>query len=158
MNLISQKCQANQEIMKNFSCTLPWMTNEALDLCPILDQFRPEHYWEIVSKWIQLYDQDQYKSNVSNPCPKEPKCQRSLYKIHVQNVESNHKSTNGGWLRIQMESSNIVTIEDNFAYDFQSLVDEVGGTMGLFLGISIYSVVEFLAWVSEKLSICIKTL
>ena len=60
-----------------------------------------------------------------------------------------------------MESSNVQTIQDSVAYDLQSLIGEVGGTLGLFLGLSAMSFVDFVGfiyrkafpnWISEKYS------
>ena len=53
-------------------------------------------------------------------------------------------------LLIEMESSNVQTIQDSVAYDLQSLIGEVGGTLGLFLGLSAMSFVDFVGFIYRK--------
>ena len=85
-------------------------------------------------------------------CPKNPKCRRSVYKITNHNPTSK-PSKNVGFsnFQIKLESSNVLNIVDSYAYDLQSLIGEVGGTLGLFLGLSMYSIVTFAAHVINKL-------
>ena len=40
---------------------------------------------------------------------------------------------------------------DSYSYDIQSFVGEVGGTLGLFLGLSIFSFVGFVEYVLRKM-------
>ena len=41
--------------------------------------------------------------------------------------------------------------KDFVSYDFQSLVGEVGGTLGLMLGLSVLSFVQLLEYIIEKI-------
>ena len=52
---------------------------------------------------------------------------------------------------IQFGSIFVEKSTDQLAYDTQSLIGEVGGTLGLLLGLSVYSIVELLAALAEKL-------
>ena len=54
-------------------------------------------------------------------------------------------------LEIQLENPNVLTIVDSYTYDIQSFVGEVGGTLGLFLGLSIFSFVEFIEYILRKI-------
>ena len=54
-------------------------------------------------------------------------------------------------LKIQLENPNVLTIVDSYSYDIQSFVGEVGGTLGLFLGLSIFSFVEFAEFLLRKI-------
>lgn len=54
-------------------------------------------------------------------------------------------------VKIQLENPYVQTIEDSIAYDLQSLIGEVWGTLGLFLGLSTYSFVEFLVLLINKI-------
>ena len=54
-------------------------------------------------------------------------------------------------LKIQLESPNVQTIKDQVAYDLQSLIGEVGGTLGLFLGLSTMSFIDFIEFIFRKL-------
>ena len=126
--------------MNNFSCILPWTINDKYELCQIIDKNRNQSYAEIVSLW-----KDNFLLNEKH-CPKMPKCKRSIYKMDLSTVD---------WklslLTIQLKDSNILTIVDNYSYDFQSLIGEVGGTLGLFLGLSMFSFVEFIEYVLRKM-------
>ena len=92
-----------------------------------------------------------FYSYVENGCPQMPMCKRSLYKLNNKsNVYLGH-STTGSALKIQLESPDVQVIEDSFAYDLQSLIGEVGGTLGLFLGLSTMSFIDFIEFISKKL-------
>ena len=60
-------------------------------------------------------------------------------------------SSFGSTLIIEMESTNVQSIVDSVAYDFQSLIGEVGGTLGLFLGLSTFSFVQFFEYIIRKI-------
>ena len=61
------------------------------------------------------------------------------------------RSSTGSALQIQFESTNVQNIEDSVAYDLQSLIGEVGGTLGLFLGLSTMSFIDFIEFIFKKL-------
>ena len=84
-------------------------------------------------------------------CPQMPRCKRSLYKLALMpNVHLPH-STLGSALQIQLDGPNVQTIEDSVAYDLQSLIGEVGGTLGLFLGLSTMSFIDLFEFIVRKL-------
>ena len=60
-------------------------------------------------------------------------------------------SVSGSTLMIEMESTNVQSIVDSVAYDFQSFIGEVGGTLGLFLGLSMFSFVQFFEYIIRKI-------
>ena len=126
--------------MKNFRCTLPWMINDKYELCQIIDTNRNQSYAEIVSLW-----NDNFLLNEKH-CPKMPKCKQSIYRMDLSTVDRTLSL-----LTIQLKDSNILTIVDNYSYDFQSFIGEVGGTLGLFLGFSMFSFVEFIEYLLRKL-------
>ena len=66
----------------------------------------------------------------------------------AKETEYMHNESN---LKIQLENPNVLTIVDSYSYDIQSFVGEVGGTLGLFLGLSIFSFVEFTEYVLRKI-------
>ena len=53
-------------------------------------------------------------------------------------------------LNIKLKDPNVLTIVDSYSYDFQSLIGEVGGTLGLFLGLSMFSFVGFIEYILRK--------
>ena len=80
-----------------------------------------------------------------------PRCKRSIYDLALKpNVYVPHSAT-GSVLEIQLKSSNVYTIKDSIAYDLQSLIGEVGGTLGLFLGLSTMSFIDFIEFIFRKL-------
>ena len=92
-----------------------------------------------------------YYSYHGQGCPQMPRCKRSVYKLAIKpNAYLAHSST-GSALKIQLESPNVQTIEDSVAYDVQSLIGEVGGTLGLFLGLSTMSFIDLFEFIFRKL-------
>ena len=85
-----------------------------------------------------------------------PKCKRSMYKttmtkeLEYFDTKTLTKDTKRAELKIQLESPNVLTIVDSYSYDIQSFVGEVGGTLGLFLGLSMFSFVEFAVYLLIK--------
>ena len=47
-------------------------------------------------------------------------------------------------MEVGFRSQLVERVEEVFAYDLQSLIGEVGGTMGMYLGASILSIVEII--------------
>ena len=110
-------------------------------ICPIIDQDRNETYRDIIEIWKLEYNSIQTKTM--------PKCGRSMYKTTLTR-EYGGKFGNTV-LKIQLENPNILTIVDSYSYDIQSFVGEVGGTLGLFLGLSVFSFVEFAEYLLRKM-------
>ena len=78
-----------------------------------------------------------------------PMCKRSFYKLAIEpepNIYVGH-STMGSVVKIQLASPNVLTIKDSVAYDLQSLIGEVGGTLGLFLGLSTMSFIDLFEFI-----------
>ena len=130
------------------NCTLPWTNDERYKLCPILDKNRNQSYFDIIKTW------EEYYSNETNGCPQVPKCRRTVYKMvtHPYPITPNYHGEHDtkAKLLIEMESSNVQTIQDSVAYDLQSLIGEVGGTLGLFLGLSAMSFVDLVGFIYRK--------
>ena len=65
------------------------------------------------------------------------------------NTDIPHKN-HGSTMIIKLESPNVKSVVDSFAYDLQSLIGEVGGTLGLCLGLSMISFVDFFEFIIRK--------
>ena len=137
---------AEDIFLKKYNCTLPFMDSEHIQLCPIIDQSRNETYADLAEYFEHMID---YPQHHGIECLQIPKCKRSLYKIRVRSMDKKNPSQSR--VKIQLENLYVQTIEDSIAYDLQSLIGEVGGTLGLFLGLSTYSFVEFLVLLINKM-------
>ena len=84
-------------------------------------------------------------------CPNEPKCKRSNYNLKMVETLEHFLGSNKSKLIIQLASPEVQTIVDHYSYDFFSFIGETGGALGLFLGLSMLSFVEFLEYSFSKL-------
>ena len=134
--------QADYEIERKFNCNLPWISDERYGTCPIIDQNRNETYSTMIGIWTLEYDRSIQFNSI-------PKCWRSMIKQTL--AKETEFMNNESKLEIQLENPNVLTIVDSYTYDIQSFVGEVGGTLGLFLGLSIFSFVEFIEYILRKI-------
>ena len=86
-------------------------------------------------------------------CQNEPKCERSDYKIREAMSADGQISplANESTLLIQVERPEVQQIVDKYSYNIWSFVGETGGALGLFLGISMLSIVEFMEYILRKI-------
>ena len=139
--------QADDFLVSKFNCTAPWTNDSRYHICPIVDEKRYKSYAGMLRSSMV------YANSKKDSCPKEPKCKRSDYKIHEamsaggQISELANKST----LLIQVQSCDVQQIVDSYSYSFSSFVGETGGALGLFLGISMLSIVEFIEYILRKI-------
>ena len=127
------------------------MKNRTTKSCPMIEE-KYSHNETIfeslqtkVQKWLDiLYDIWRNRNKV---CPYGLKCNHPIYNTRTELTKS---TTERATLYIQLESPIVHNVIDSYSYDSQSLVGEVGGTLGLFLGLSTYSLVEFVTYFMEK--------
>ena len=88
-------------------------------------------------------------------CPNDPYCQRSEYKIReaISSEDQIPDSKNGSTLFFELESTEVQTIVDTYSYGGSSFIGEAGGALGLFLGLSMISIVDFVEYI---LSVCFR--
>ena len=81
-------------------------------------------------------------------CPLIKRCQRAVYKLYenFESLESNDSSQ----LILKPLDSTVQYIKDDYAYDTQSFIGEVGGTLGLMLGLSFISIFDFIDVLIQK--------
>ena len=123
-------------------------------LCSIIDEKRNVSLKTMVNEWqSRVYRSDAKYSNIFpvSVCPTIPKCKRSVFKLTNSPTSHAIQDTISSTFLIKLESSNVLNIVDSYAYDLQSLIGEVGGTLGLFLGLSMDSLVEFAEYVINNL-------
>ena len=105
-----------------------------------------------MEQWSRAFYYPEKYFKVKSNCPQMPKCKRTVYKMVLFPDESLPHATQESVLIIQLESPNVQTIVDSEAYDLQSLIGEVGGTLGLFLGLSMFSFIDFFVYILRKMS------
>ena len=134
-------------LINKYNCTLP-LTTDGLHnkLCPIIDQSRNESYFEMTMNGMQTL----MNSNESM-CSKKPKCKRSNYYIKKVVSSKSCLGPNKSQLIVQLASPEVQTIVDSYSYDFFSFIGETGGALGLFLGLSMLSFVDFVEYSLRKL-------
>ena len=66
-------------------------------------------------------------------------------KEEIQDIQRNLVGVNA-----YFESLNVETVITTVSYTFVALLSDIGGQLGLFLGISVISVTEFFFWLSEE--------
>ena len=136
-------------LINKYNCTLPLTTDGLQKLCPIIDENRNHSYLEMLEKAFQSISE----MGSWSTCPKEPKCKRSNYKMEKVAESSNSLlgQQNKSILTVQLASPEVQTIVDHYSYDFFSFIGETGGALGLFLGLSMLSFVEFIEYSLLKL-------
>ena len=157
INYGPERCKTLQtgwKLIAKYNCTLPWMSTfdfpgikpcevgtipnegqefEDLDFVPI---------YEIVTNWEKIY-----KS--IKECKELLPCNRTVYQDLIEQQSSKVGYERGGStghtmssLTIQYASPYIQVIKDSYSYDMQSLIGEVGGTLGLLLSLSFISIFD----------------
>ena len=76
-------------------------------------------------------------------CKVIPKCKKSIYEASYEPTLV-RPGVNSAIVEIQLASPSVQFITDSYNYDAQSFVGEVGGTMGLLLGLSFLSLFDFI--------------
>ena len=125
------------------------MKNKQHQMCPSIEYTKNN---ESVSIGERADEWETYLHQIMD-CPKMPYCNRTIFKLDIEKTKllENPVNPTNAYLKIQLESPNVQNIIDSYSYDLQSLIGEVGGTLGLFLGLSTYSFVEFIEYLINKL-------
>lgn len=128
------------------------MEDQSSTLCPIIETKNDTNgtvYFEAIGKKVQYWSKETIHNTKPSICPSGTKCKSTLYKVRTDITNNGLQQAK---VTIKLESPIVQNVVDSYAYDLQSLIGEVGGTLGLFLGLSTYSFIEFLTYIIEKLS------
>ena len=119
------------------SCRLPSM-NLSLPVCNRMLEIMTLMY-AVDSIW------DSYGA-ISMECSCPSPCQLFLYSVDVQTAEEfiNGKTEGYGEVKIYFAENKAEVLIESEAYDLIQMVGEFGGCLGLFLGISLVSIYQFL--------------
>ena len=133
------------KLIEKYNCTLPWMdpsnfpnvTECEVDTIPQNGTDYDYDYapiWAIVSDWGEFYKNAQEYEDILS-------CNRTVFdsmiEMHPKEVKEDLSS-----VTIQYVNPYIQVIKDSGSYDMQSLIGEVGGTLGLLLGFSFISIFD----------------
>ena len=88
------------------------------------------------------------KNGEVDECPLIKRCQRAVYKLY-ENFETK-EGNDSSQLILKPLDSTVQYIKDDYAYDTQSFIGEVGGTLGLMLGLSFISIFDFIDVLIQK--------
>ena len=81
-------------------------------------------------------------------CPLIKRCKRANYEL-FENFQLGEDPTYSDLILKPLDST-VQYVKDDLAYDTQSFIGEVGGTLGLMLGLSFISVIDFIQCVVYK--------
>lgn len=123
-----------KELIDKVGCTTPFGHDKS-QICRQEDDARKA--FEIFANEIFL------ESNCSNPC--------SLFSLAISNEEK-QSSTNATYTNLRIVFPKTIKVYDrSYTYSSLSLLAEIGGYVGLFLGISINQVINLLEYLVAKL-------
>jgi hypothetical protein len=74
-----------------------------------------------------------------------------MNQVAIQDLHENILGNTKARLKVQLSSPNVQYIEDSHSYDLQSFIGEVGGTLGLTLGLSFLSFISLLHYLVDKI-------
>lgn len=125
---------------------MPWMSNNATQ-----DEMKKSNVCQSPESLRQLYNAMSctsrclftnpfFKSVNSTKCPREQPCHLWIFSYYdIKDPSSSSREL----LKLNLDSNYVVVVKDIHSYDFQSLFGEVGGTMGLLMGISFAHILKF---------------
>lgn len=136
--------QAGQFIINRYNCRLPWMNPKEFDEEYLLCE--PEGgFTDLLADW------DKAVKNAEKTCQNIPQCKRSLYSVTSERIPGKVASEIRAIIKLELGNTAVQFIEDSYYYDAQSLIGEVGGTMGLLLGLSFLSFFDFIDYLVRSL-------
>jgi hypothetical protein len=95
---------------------------------------------ELAIKWMNMKSNHTLKGH----CVGIPRCKRVIYDLTENTVVKEGSGTSSNSMfTLRLANQNIQYVTDSVGYDEQSFVGEVGGTLGLMLGLSFISFVDF---------------
>ena len=134
---------------------MPWMSNNATQ-----EKNKQSNICESAESLRQLYDAMSctgrclftnpfFNSVNSSQCPREQPCQLWIFSYYDIKEP---KESSRELLKLNLDSNYVVVVTDIHSYDFQSLFGEVGGTMGLLMGISFAHILKFFGALKSQCS------
>ena len=123
-----------KELIDKVGCTTPFGPDKS-QICK--EENKSRQAFALYQNRIFLHE-----SNCANPC--------SIFSLTTTNIKKVERSDNETYLNINFPK-NIKVFERSYTYSRLSLLAEIGGYVGLFLGISINQVINLLDYLVAKL-------
>ena len=150
------------KFIEKYNCTLPWLPWMSHDDYPgiptcevnIVPNTDNDSDYEFVPISSMIYDWNSLNQDVPDYEDLLP-CNRTIYEDLIEeksNSQADYEEAtgiNGSKVIIQYSNPYIQVIKDSRSYDMQSLIGEVGGTLGLLLGFSFVSIFDLLEQIIE---------
>ena len=119
---------------------MPWMSNSTIQDIGNSSESLLQLYDVMTCTSRCLNTNPFFKSVNSIECPREQPCDLWIFSFQDMKDPS---SSSRELLKLYLDSDYVVVVKDIYSYDFQSLFGEVGGTMGLLIGISLADIMNF---------------
>ena len=141
------KCRslyAGWQVVQKFNCSLPWMYE--LDFLNISRCQDHDNIGNVTRLWIEIFNDEIIDECKEDLLP----CIRTVYEDSLEEFSAvgqhygDSVASNSSRLSIQFPNPYVQVIKDSYSYDMQSLIGEVGGTLGLLLGLSFISVFDLI--------------
>ena len=141
------KCRslhAGWQVVQKFNCSLPWMYE--LDFLNISRCQDHNNIGNVTRLWIEIFNDEIIDECKEDLLP----CIRTVYEDSLEEFSAvgqhygDSVASNSSRLSIQFPNPYVQVIKDSYSYDMQSLIGEVGGTLGLLLGLSFISVFDLI--------------
>uniref|UniRef100_T1IV96 Uncharacterized protein n=1 Tax=Strigamia maritima TaxID=126957 RepID=T1IV96_STRMM len=129
------ECQNNciDDLMgKNLTCSLPFIESRNLRDCKTVKEF--------FESFHAAYEV--YSTLKSTDCQCKQKCDKISYKMSI--IEQKLKSKNVTHIVLSYPQNLYETLVENAVYSKSALISEIGGTIGLYLGLSMMRIFDLL--------------
>ena len=130
-----QNIEDNKLVLDEYNCHLPAL-------------YYGQHLDNLITEEVSICSDEKAKkainlisSKISN-CTRAPTCKMTRFTYTVKEMEPKVKDTNG--VQIKFSNPEVVNYYTYISYDLPSLIGEVGGILGLTLGVSVLTFLETL--------------
>ena len=98
---------------------------------------------------MEIYHRVFWNDSVRHLCPKVQACSQTSFNLALMQYD---RTDNRSKVTLAFQDPIVETIIESISYDMQSLISEVGGVLGLTLGLSGISLANLLSFIINKLS------
>ena len=138
--------QVGQKVIEKYNCALPWMhpldypDTIKCEVDTIPRNGTEDHHYDYATIWDMVYDWEKFYKYAQEYEDLLP-CNRTVFDSVIE-MQPKEVKNDLASVTIQYVNPYIQVIKDSSSYDMQSLIGEVGGTLGLLLGFSFISIFD----------------